>query len=304
MLVRDQAPLTAGACGTLAVAATAPPRTGLTPGRWRYTSTDNVGNTVSITTTVKVDTSAATFGAPALVVGETGPYAFVSGTTAYYNGATGAGSTITVAAPTVADPDSGVAQVAWPAPAGFTGGGTDTARRPTARPTPGRRQRRPYADGDGHERAGVATAAPFTLVRDVTAPAGGALTVNGTAASAAGTSSSISTASFTIGLRTDYAETLGPAASGLASSTLVRDQTTLAGATCGTTWTGATTLAGAPAQNAASGIVSGNCYRYRLTGPTTSATPSSSRRSCASGGSSRRTSCSRTAVAPAARATT
>ena len=43
---------------------------------------------MSITTTVKVDPKDRTFGAPARVVGETGPYAFVSGTTAYYDGAT------------------------------------------------------------------------------------------------------------------------------------------------------------------------------------------------------------------------
>ena len=81
----------------------------------------------------------------------------------------------------------------------------------------------------------------------MTAPTGGALTVNGTASNVPGSSSSISTASFTIGLRTDYAETLGAAASGLASSTLVRDQTTLAGTVSpGTTWTGATTLPAHP----------------------------------------------------------
>ncbi len=271
VLVRDEAPLTGNACGTFGSPVTLngkPAQNGLPTGCWRYTltGTDNVGNTVSVTTTVKVDTSAPAFGAPALVLGVTGPYAFVSGTTAYYNGATGAGSTITVAAPTVADPDSGIAQVAWPAPAGFTGGGTDaTAPFGTAYTWT-------TATGAGAQTvtatngSGLAGAASFTLVRDVTAPVGGALTVNGTAASAAGTASSISTPSFTIGLRTDFAETQTGAASGLASSTLVRDQATLSGATCGTTWTTATTLVGAPAQNAASGIASGTCYRYTLTG--------------------------------------
>jgi len=274
VLVRDQSALTGNVCGTFGSPVTltgAPAQAGLTTGCWRYTltGTDNVGNTVSVTTTVKVDTSAATFGAPALVVGATGPYAFVSGTTAYYNGATGTGSTITVSAPTVADPDSGVAQVTWPAPAGLTGGGTDTV------PPFGTAYTWAAATGAGTQTvtatngAGGTTAASFTLVRDVTAPAGGALTVNGTAASGAGTSSTVSTPSFTIGLRTDFTEALSGAAAGLASSTLVRDQSTLTGATCGATWTAATTLVGTPAQNAGSGIVTGNCYRYTLTGTDT-----------------------------------
>ncbi len=215
---------------------------------------------------MKVDTSAPAFGAPALVLTDTGPYAFVNGTTAYYNGATGTGSSIAVAAPTVADPDSGVAQVAFPAPAGFAGGGADTtapfgATYTWAAATGAGAQTVTATNGSG-----LGAAAAFTLVRDVTAPAGGALTVNGTAASAAGSSSSVSTPSFTIGLRTDFAEALSGTAAGLGSSTLVRDQAPLTGTTCGATWTTATTLTGTPAQNAAAGIVTGNCYRYTLTG--------------------------------------
>ena len=60
-----------------------------------------------------------------LVLTEAGPYAFVNGTTAYYNGATGTGSSITVTAPNVSDPSSGIAGVTFPAPAGFAGGGSD-----------------------------------------------------------------------------------------------------------------------------------------------------------------------------------
>jgi hypothetical protein len=87
--------------------------------------------------------------------------------------------------------------------------------------------------------------------------------VNGTAASGVGTTSSSTTGSFAIGTRTDYIETQTASASGLASSTLVRDQATLnADFTCGT-FGSATTLAGAPAQ---SGLSNGSCYRYTLTG--------------------------------------
>ncbi len=271
LLVREQAPLAGNACGSFGSPVTlagTPAQSGLTTGCWRYTltGTDNVGNSASISTTVKVDTTAPVFGAPALVLGASGPFAFTSGTTAYYNGAAGAGSSITVSAPTVGDPDSGLTQVTFPTPAGFTGGGADASAPYSATYTWA------SATGAGAQTvtaantAGLTASAPFTLVRDVTAPTGGALTVNGLAASAAGTRSSTVPPSFTIGLRTDPAEAQTAAASGLAASTLVRDQAPLSGATCGAVWTNATTIVGTPVQNAASGILAGTCYRYTLTG--------------------------------------
>ncbi len=59
------------------------------------------------------------------MLSDSGPYAFVSGTTAYYNGAAGAGTSITVSAPNAADAESGIAGVTFPAPTGFAGGGAD-----------------------------------------------------------------------------------------------------------------------------------------------------------------------------------
>ena len=101
---------------------------------------------------------------------------------------------------------------------------------------------------------------PITFVRDVTAPAGGALTVNGTAASVGGTSSDAG-GTFTIGTRTDYTETQGAAASGLASSTLTRDSATYTNGVCGTYSGSPTTIGGNPNQTLATG-----CYRFVLTG--------------------------------------
>ena len=101
---------------------------------------------------------------------------------------------------------------------------------------------------------------PITFVRDVTAPAGGALTVNGTAASVGGTSSDAG-GTFTIGTRTDYTETQGAAASGLASSTLTRDSATYTNGVCGTYSGSPTTIVGNPNQTLATG-----CYRFVLTG--------------------------------------
>ena len=91
----------------------------------------------------------------------------------------------------------------------------------------------------------------ITFVRDVAAPTGGALTVNGTAASAGGTSSDAG-GTFTIA-RTDYGETQGAAASGLAASTLTRDAATYTNGSCGTYSGSPTTIVGNPNQTLATG---------------------------------------------------
>ena len=81
----------------------------------------------------------------------------------------------------------------------------------------------------GTDNAGN-TSTITTVVRyDVTAPTGGALTVNGVAASGAGTTSTVNGPSFTIGTRTDFTD----AAAGIASSVLTREFATLTGTTCG-----------------------------------------------------------------------
>jgi hypothetical protein len=116
--------------------------------------------------------------------------------------------------------------------------------------------------------AGNTTNTSITFVNDTTAPTGGALTVNGTAAAGATTSSFSKTTTFSIGVRTDYTEVQSTTASGLQSSTLVRTQATLnndATRTCGA-FGSATTIVGSPTQDAAAGIANGTCYQYTLTG--------------------------------------
>src|SRR5205823_11633485 len=102
----------------------------------------------------------------------------------------------------------------------------------------------------------------FDLTADPNAPTGGALTVNGTAASSAGTGSYDTDGSFTIGSRTDYSETQSTTESGLTSSTLVRTSASYSSANVCGSFGSPTTISGTPSQ---SGLATG-CYRYTLTG--------------------------------------
>ena len=107
------------------------------------------------------------------------------------------------------------------------------------------------------------SATALTFTNDVAAPTGGALVVNGQSASSTATSSS-----FTIGTRTNYAETGSATASGLASSVLTVQSTSYNGTSCGAAGSGgpflsATTIAGTTQPG---GILGGFCYIYVLTG--------------------------------------
>src|SRR5207237_7728038 len=104
--------------------------------------------------------------------------------------------------------------------------------------------------------------ASYSVTSDSTAPAGGLLTVNSTAASGAGPASFNTSGNFTIGIRTDYTEAQSAAASGLGSSTLtVASASYSSPNTCGA-YGAPTTIVGSPAQN---GMATG-CYLYTLTG--------------------------------------
>ena len=109
---------------------------------------------------------------------------------------------------------------------------------------------------------GNASTSTLTVVADSTAPSGGSVRVNGVDASAAGTTS-FAVGDFTVTALTPYSEAGTEAASGLSSSTLVRESATLAGNTCGP-FGGAAELTGA-APIAQTGLAVG-CYRFTLTG--------------------------------------
>ena len=113
-------------------------------------------------------------------------------------------------------------------------------------------------------------ATTLTFTDDSVVPVSGALTVNAVAASGGGTQSYDGDGAFTIGLRTDYTDAI----SGLASSTLTREQGTLTADAC-SAYGAPTTLVGTPAQAVSLPAVTA----MSSPAPTTSATRSRSRRS-------------------------
>jgi PKD repeat protein len=241
-----------------------PTLTGAAPAAGTYVvglqTTDSEG--VVARTKQRVTVTVAPPSKPVLTLSGASGSSFVSGSTVYTNPQSGKSGSFTVSAST-SDSFSGIKNVVFPALGGFaSGGGTDTAA--------------PYQttyswSGAGASASGpqtvtatnnaeVSSSAEFSLVPDTTAPTGGALTVNGTAATATGSSSYNLTGGFPIATRTDYAEAQSSTQSGLRSSTLTLATAPLANNVCGA-FGAATTITGAPAQSEPSG-----CYRYTLTG--------------------------------------
>ncbi len=217
---------------------------------------DNVGNTAAtITRTFTYDTAAPTFGT--LAVGSP-TNASVTGTTVYFR--SGVAGSFTLSQPLSDSGGSGAASVQFPAIAttGWTHGNeTVNGASPYVSSTFSWSASPSTPSGytlTGADNAGNSATQGLTFVDDSTAPTG-ALTVNGTAATGGG-STSTSDGSFTI-LRTDYTD----AASGIATSTLTRDAAPFSNDGCGTYSGSPTTLVGAPAQ-----ILGAGCYEYVLTG--------------------------------------
>ncbi len=207
-----------------------------------------------------LDTSAPT---QTLTLTESSTLTAINGTTLYYN-AQGANAGSFDVGDAAVDTDSGIANVAFPAVTGMTGGGTDAVS--------------PYSTTYNWTAATAATGAQtvvatngqaltgnstFTLVKDITAPAGGAMSANGTAASAGGTTSINTTGVISL-TKTDYTETQGAAAAGLQSSSLTRAFATFSNNTCGTF--GAPVAATITGGNDTAGPFTVGCYQYVLTG--------------------------------------
>ncbi len=259
-LTLAKASLASNVCGTFGAATTivGSPAQSEPNGCYRYTLTgvDNVGNSTSVSTTVLVDTSAPA--TPSLVFsGLSANTYYKTATNALYFGPSSGGAFTLTASST--DADTGIASYTFsPLSAnGFTAQQTAgkivysfgaSATQPTPAPTV-----------LATNNAGASSAsATYSLIADAAGPTGGALSVNGTAATAAGSTSYNASGSFAIGTRTDFNNDAG---SGFLSSALTRATGTLSEGACSKYGT-PTTITGNPSQ---SGLAAG-CYLYTLTG--------------------------------------
>ncbi len=234
--------------------------------RYDYVVQDNVGNTTTYASSdVKVDTSGPA--APSVSLSGASGDTFVSGGTVYVNAQAGRSGGFQASAATT-DGDSGVSKVNFPGPSGFTSGGGDVVGAPfqTSYSWSGAVSASGSQTVTAYNNAGLTSTGGFTVTPDTSDPTGGALTVNGTAATGAGSSSSNSGGSWTIGAIGDYADS----GSGLASSTLTRQSASLSSSdglvagVCGAF--GSATTIGSRATPVAQSLSGPSCYLYTLTG--------------------------------------
>jgi hypothetical protein len=263
--------IAAGNCGSFGSATTISSRatpisqTLTGPSCYLYTlsGSDNVGNTTSVTTLIKVDTTGPSV--PSVSLSSASGNTFVNGGTVYINAQAGKSGSFQAAA-TSTDNDSGILKLNFPALTGFTSGGGDTASSPyqTTYNWTGAVAATGSQTITSYNNSSLTNSNTFTVTPDTTNPSGGALTVNATTATGAGSTSTTSNPTFAINTRTDYTD----GGSGLASSTLtVRSATLTSNSTCGAAGSGgayasATTISGTT--NPA--ITVGYCYVYTLTG--------------------------------------
>ncbi|HVR05195.1 MAG TPA: N,N-dimethylformamidase beta subunit family domain-containing protein [Solirubrobacteraceae bacterium] len=253
------ASLASNSCGSFGTPSTiggSPAQTEPT-GCYRYTltGTDNAGNSASISTTVMVDTTPPSTPSLAFSGLSQNTYYSSANNTLYFRPASGGAFTVTASA---SDAASGILGYTFSplAANGFSesqGGGQnvyafgESATQPATAPTV-----------SATNNAGAASAnTTYNLVADTSAPTGGALSVNGTAASGAGTSSYSTTGTFT-GTRTDYGADTG---SGLASSVLTVAKGTLSNGGC-INYEAPAVVTGAPSASSSKE----GCYLYTLTG--------------------------------------
>jgi hypothetical protein len=203
--------------------------------------------------TVASDTTPPTFGSPALTFATTGANTYASGGSVYYNPQGANSGSFTVNAPNVADPDSGLQKVNFPALAGMTGGGDVSAPGPYSTT---------YGWTSGSTSSGsnnvtasnnatLSATALFNVFPDTTAPAGGAITANGAATFS-------TTGTVSLG-KTDFTD-LG---SGIAGNVITRAAGTLSGNVCGSLSGAATVTISGGNDPATLGT---GCYQYTLTG--------------------------------------
>src|SRR5690348_15606109 len=130
----------------------------------------NVGNTISISTIVKVDTTAPS--APAITLGNATGNTFISGTTVFVNAQAGKSGSFTASA-TSTDPNSGIQKLSFPALAGFSSGGGDDTTSPYGSGTynwSGAVAASGSQTVTSTNNAGATANSTFTVTPDTTAP--------------------------------------------------------------------------------------------------------------------------------------
>jgi PKD repeat protein len=198
---------------------------------------------------------------PELTISEASGQTYVAGDTVYTNPQSGNSGSFTVNA-TTTDPLSAIKNVVFPTLSGFSSGGgtlTATPYQSTYTWSGAGASAAGAQNVTATNAAGLSASSSFEVVPDTTPPSGGALSVNGAAATAAGTSSYNVSGSFAIA-RTEYSETQSSSQSGLRSSILTVASAPLSGNVCGT-FGAPTIISGNPTQSEPVG-----CYRYTLTG--------------------------------------
>ena len=255
-------------CGTYVAATTvtlaSPPvvppvitESGMAPGCYRYTQTGTnaVGGPTSVSTYVRVDTTAPVGGALTA-----NAVAATTGTGSQSWSTTGAW---TVERTDYTDPETTltstlnrtVATTLTNGTCSSFGSSTTVVGVPTESGIAGGCIRYIFT---GRNTLNLTAPAIITIVRiDTTSPTGGTFTVNGSAASAAGSSSSSATGTFTVVTGTAFAD----AQSGIASSTFTRTY----GPTCATLDDTTTVPVTGASPVTETGLAAG-CYRYARTG--------------------------------------
>jgi hypothetical protein len=240
--------------------------------RYRYRVTDNVGNPATYTSPdIKVSAGAPASLTPAnaTITPVSGTASqLVAGSTVFYNPAASGSFNVDSAA---SDATAGVANVAFPTIAGFSGGGnatspiTATTFRRTyswsanaASPSPGQQG----LTATNHAGTSRANTSAFSLVRDAAGPSGGSVDAVGLGGTG-GRWSTSTTLSIGFDAGTDSGSGLALSGAQLqrASATLSSDGT--ANGSCGTF--GSYTQVGSanPTSPRAEVVTNNTCYRYR-----------------------------------------
>ena len=195
-------------------------------------ATNGAGDTTTENVTITVDSAAPANNLS--LSNQVFSGSFLSGTTVYYHGSVAGAFAV---ANGLTDSGSGPASSSFPTLGGSSTGWTHTADVETSGP--------PYVSNMftwtanattspteavvGSDNVGNTATTTLTFVNDSTAPAGGALMVNGISATSGGSSSTSSATGFSIESRSNYTDS----GSGLASSSLTVQSETLTNGTCG-----------------------------------------------------------------------